>query len=985
MTTVSRTAYPRLSERASADELRTCFSLTAEDKAFILDNAKGSRQRQTFAVMLATRRWLGYFLAKRSIPDAINGFVIDQLDTQQLADGVTSVPKQSLSRYRQRIRGYIGAERYADKGRAYCESAVLAAALTMSDPADLVNVAIDALTKANIELPAFSTLDRLVGNLRTTVHESLFATTAETLNANQELILDALMEVNSGEATTGFAQLKRSPGPPTLKHMRLWAKRLATLDALLDPRPHLTALTHTKIRQFSSEATALSIADMRGISSAAKRRTFLLCLLHDAQCSTRDELIEMFLRRMRRTQNAAMQRLQSLQASHREIEEQLLGVLGQVVNTVDDEKTDAQLGSELRDVLLAYGGLPKLKERLSQVSAYHQSNYLPLLWPIHVNARSAIFDLLGLLKLRSATQDTRILDALSCVIEHRHSRRRTLPADLNIDFASKRWHQFILVRTDEGVMLDRRHLEIGVLIYLADALRSGDVFVEESEDYADYREQLIPWDQCQPRIKDYCSALGMPDTAKSLVRMLQDKLTQTANDVDRGFSNNSNLTIDSQGVPHLKRLQAAPIPARIGQFERIIRERMPERHLLDILKNVENWCGYTRHFGPPSGSEAKLPDAHRRYLLTVFGYGCNLGASQTARHAAAIANRHTLRRINAQHINSDKLEAAGADIVAEYVKFDIQKLWGTGQAAIADGTHMELRENNLMGQQHIRYGGYGAIAYHHISDNYIALFSNFIACGVWEAVYILDGLLLAPKALSPDTLHADTHGQSEPVFALAWLLGIKLFPRMRTWNDVKFYRASPGNHYKHLDPLFKENIDWALIERHWADMMQVVLSIQAGEVLPSMLLRRLGVHNRKNRLYRAFRELGRVVRTLFLLRYISETELRQTIRSETTKIESFNDFLDWISFGSPVIKSGDPVEQGKRVKYSSVVANAIMLHNVVDLTAVVNELVAEGITVTEEMVAHLSPFMREKIQRFGRYDLEIDSEPTPLQPIPLNI
>ena len=86
-----------------------------------------------------------------------------------------------------------------------------------------------------------------------------------------------------------------------------------------------------------------------------------------------------------------------------------------------------------------------------------------------------------------------------------------------------------------------------------------------------------------------------------------------------------------------------------------------------------------------------------------------------------------------------------------------------------------------------------------------------------------------------------------------------------------------------------------------------------------------------------------------------------------------------------MIKSGDPVEQTKRVKYTSVVANAIMLHNVVDLTATVNELVAEGMTVTEEMVAHLSPYMRENIQCFGRYDLEIDSVSTPLEPIPLNI
>src|SRR5436309_14007651 len=30
---------------------------------------------------------------------------------------------------------------------------------------------------------------------------------------------------------------------------------------------------------------------------------------------------------------------------------------------------------------------------------------------------------------------------------------------------------------------------------------------------------------------------------------------------------------------------------------------------------------------------------------------------------------------------------------------------------------------------------------HHVSDTYIALFSHFIPCGVWEAIYILEGLL----------------------------------------------------------------------------------------------------------------------------------------------------------------------------------------------------------------------------------------------------
>jgi TnpA family transposase len=51
------------------------------------------------------------------------------------------------------------------------------------------------------------------------------------------------------------------------------------------------------------------------------------------------------------------------------------------------------------------------------------------------------------------------------------------------------------------------------------------------------------------------------------------------------------------------------------------------------------------------------------------------------------------------------------------------------------------------------------------------LFSHFIPCGVWEAVYILDGLLRNSSDIQPTEIHADTQGQSLPVFGLAWLLG----------------------------------------------------------------------------------------------------------------------------------------------------------------------------------------------------------------------
>ena len=139
-------------------------------------------------------------------------------------------------------------------------------------------------------------------------------------------------------------------------------------------------------------------------------------------------------------------------------------------------------------------------------------------------------------------------------------------------------------------------------------------------------------------------------------------------------------------------------------------------------------------------------------------------------------------------------------------------------------------------------------------------------------------------------------------------------------------------------------------------------------------------HGKASRLYRAFRELGRVERTLFLLHYISSPQTRRSIRAETTKIEAYNEFLGWVSFGGPIIKSGDPVEQEKQLKYAGLVANTIMLSNVADLTTALSSMAEDGHPVTPDLVARLSPYTREHIRRFGQYVLDMDDLPGPLNP-----
>jgi TnpA family transposase len=233
--------------------------------------------------------------------------------------------------------------------------------------------------------------------------------------------------------------------------------------------------------------------------------------------------------------------------------------------------------------------------------------------------------------------------------------------------------------------------------------------------------------------------------------------------------------------------------------------------------------------------------------------------------------------------------------------------------------------------------------------------------------------------LKPDTIHADTQGQSTAIFGLAYLLGIQLMPRIRNWKGKDFYRPSPATSFEHIDSLFTAQVDWKLIEAMLPELLRVTVSIRSGVIRPSDILRRLGSYSRKNKLYFALRELGRVVRTMFLLQYISDLDLRQAIQSATNKSERFNEFVQWISFGSDsVIAENVRDEQRKFIKYNHLVANILAFYNLVSMTKAIDQLKAQGQGISKEVLAVLSPYQTSHINRFGQYQLNSRRAPEPL-------
>jgi hypothetical protein len=76
-------------------------------------------------------------------------------------------------------------------------------------------------------------------------------------------------------------------------------------------------------------------------------------------------------------------------------------------------------------------------------------------------------------------------------------------------------------------------------------------------------------------------------TAEGFVEHLRTWLTEVAAEVDRTRPQNHELVINEKGEPALKRLRAKATPVGLLQLEEALAERIPERHLLDVLGEID--------------------------------------------------------------------------------------------------------------------------------------------------------------------------------------------------------------------------------------------------------------------------------------------------------------------------------------------------------------------------------------------------------------
>lgn len=983
MTSIERTAYPLLNANRAISQktLVDSYTLSKSELDHIYNIVRTNKLRLHYALQLKTFQVLGYFIEVAEVPETIIVHIRQQMPIATNIQ-IPAIHATTLYRHRQYIRRYLEIVPWGPKGsksaRRVAIQVAYRSALTLTIPADIINVVIEELRNQHFELPAFSTLCRLVRHVRFRADSSIYQGVFNNL-AQKSLIpiLEELLKVPQGKLHSPYQTLKRSPKTPRINNFKELINYHEWLISLGDMHPYLQDISKRKYIQFAQEAKSLNISNLMDISEA-RRYTLIACLIDYSQKKTKDNLAEVICKTMATIHKRARMELTTLREKHVKQTQEIAYFAHSILGSFKDnpKKPKTFLGKVSRTIDNK-GGIDELTRTCEKIIACNSTNHYSLLWTYFKPRRSAIFNAFETISLGSSTQNSNLMRAFEFLISNRHKRSETLeaPADLNLNFVSDAWKQLVYEGRSKDNILNRRFFEICIFTYLSYELNSGDVFIKGADAFSDYRASLLTVGECEELLKEEPISSPLISKGADFVKSIKQELTEKVQKFDDLYTYLPDFSIDEKGVPSLKKTQTVKPTKETLQLITNIQELMPERSLLDILCNVHHATGWAFEFGPLSGSDARFTQSTERYILNAFCYGTGMGPAQTAKHVRSPITPDMLSWIN-QHHSSIKMLDSAKDRVIDYTKdFLITKAWGDGSRCAADGTLRNIYEDNLMAEAHFRYVSKGIIAYNHIADTYVALFSTFMRCGLWEAVAILDGLLKNNSTIKPTTIHADTQGQSTVVFGLAHLLGIKLMPRIRNWKELKLFRPDQGTSYKNIDAIFSDSIDWALIETHWQDLMQVVFSIKEGKISSALLLRKLGTYSRKNRLYLAFQELGRVIRTIFLTEYLSNLQLREIITDTTNKVEAYNALSDWVCFGSnTIVASNDPDEMEKAIKYNLLVSNCLIMQNMVDLTESIHALQASGVIISKQDIARLSPYLTGHLKRFGDFTLNLDAK-----------
>lgn len=154
-------------------------------------------------------------------------------------------------------------------------------------------------------------------------------------------------------------------------------------------------------------------------------------------------------------------------------------------------------------------------------------------------------------------------------------------------------------------------------------------------------------------------------------------------------------------------------------------------------------------------------------------------------------------------------------------------------------------------------------------------------------------------------------------------------------------------------------------------MIRVALSLKRRTVPAHIVVQRLLNSFPADRLAKAFTNLGRIIKTQYILRYLTDPRLRRTVQRQLNKGEYRHKLPRWVFFANQgEFTTGDYEEIMNKATSLSLVSNAILYWNTIKINGIVESLRRQGEVIEDETLSHISLLPFKHVLPNGTYFID---------------
>ena len=194
------------------------------------------------------------------------------------------------------------------------------------------------------------------------------------------------------------------------------------------------------------------------------------------------------------------------------------------------------------------------------------------------------------------------------------------------------------------------------------------------------------------------------------------------------------------------------------------------------------------------------------------------------------------------------------------------------------------------------------------------------------------------------------------------LLGLDSMPRLKDLADQRLWYIDGTRIPDDLAGLFAGEADALAITEQWDQLVRIAASLKARTAPAHVVLQRLTSSRPSDRVAKALTALGRLVKTRTILRYLHDEPLRLWIQTQLNRGEARHGLAKWLFFvNQGEFRTADYEAIMNKASCLSLLSNAVVLWNTLQIERIVTDLRASGMPIRGEERVHVWPLQRRHI------------------------